>query len=75
MNNRRDFLKMFTMASIAVAAPIPKILYAPKRLTIPLITGDGDMRFGVNGVERMRIYANRNVGIGCINPPYELKIK
>ena len=86
MNNRRDFLKMFTMASIAVAAPIPKILYTPERLTIPLITGDGDMRFGVktgdgdmrfgvNGVERMRIYANGNVGIGCINPSYELKIK
>jgi hypothetical protein len=75
MNNRRDFLKMFTMASIAVAAPIPKILYAPERLTIPLITGDGDMRFGVNGVERMRIYANGNVGICCINPSYELKIK
>jgi hypothetical protein len=75
MNNRRDFLKMFTMASIAVVAPIPKILYAPERLTIPLITGDGDMRIGVNGVERMRIYANGNVGIGCINPSYELKIK
>ena len=63
------------MASIAVVAPIPKILYTPERLTIPLITGDGDMRFGVNGVERMRIYANGNVGIGCINPSYELKIK
>jgi hypothetical protein len=75
MNNRRDFLKMFTIASIAVVAPIPKILYAPERLTIPLITGDGDMRIGVNGVERMRIYANGNVGIGCINPSYELKIK
>jgi hypothetical protein len=75
MNNRRNFLKMFTMASIAVVAPIPKILYAPERLTIPLITGDGDMIYGVNGVERMRIYANGNVGIGCINPSYELKIK
>jgi hypothetical protein len=75
MNNRRDFLKMFTMASIAVVVPIPKILYAPERLTIPLITGDGDMIYGVNGVERMRIYANGNVGIGCINPSYELKIK
>jgi len=75
MNNRRDFLKMFTIASIAVVAPIPKILYAPERLTIPLITGDGDMIYGVNGVERMRIYANGNVGISCINPSYELKIK
>ena len=75
MNNRRDFLKMFTMASIAIVAPIPKILYAPERLTIPLITGDGDMIYGVNGAERMRIYANGNIGIGCINPSYELKIK
>ena len=74
MNNRRDFLKMFTMASIAVAAPIPKILYAPEKLTIPLTTGDSDMRIGVNGVERMRIYSSGNVGIGCINPSYKLKL-
>ena len=72
MNNRRDFLKMFAMASMAVALPISS---TPQRLTIPLITGDGDMRIGVNGVERMRIYSSGNVGIGCINPSYELKIK
>jgi hypothetical protein len=72
MNNRRDFLKMFIMASMATALPISS---TPERLTIPLTTGDGDMRIGVNGVERMRIYSNGNVGIGCISPSYELKLK
>jgi hypothetical protein len=33
------------------------------------------MAFGVNGVERMRIYSNGNVGMNYINPSYELKIK
>ena len=72
MSGRRDFLKMITMASMAAAIPISP---TPKKLTIPLTTGDSDMRIGVNGVERMRIYSNGNVGIGCINPPYELKLK
>ena len=72
MNNRRDFLKMFGMAAIAIAMPIPKP--TPERLFVPGTTGDGDMKIGVNGVERMRIYANGNVGIGCINPTYELKL-
>jgi hypothetical protein len=72
MSNRRDFLKMFAMASMAAALPISS---TPERLTIPLTTGDGDMRIGVNGVERMRIYSNGNVGIGCIAPPYDLKVK
>jgi len=72
MNNRRDFLKMFVMASMATALPISS---TPKKLTVPLTTGDGDMRIGVNGVERMRIYSSGNVGIACINPSYELKLK
>jgi len=72
MSNRRDFLRMIAMASMAAALPISS---TPERLTIPLTTGDGDMRIGVNGVERMRIYSNGNVGIGCINPPYDLKVK
>ena len=72
MSNRRDFLKMIAMASMAAAFPISS---TPEKLTIPLITGDSDMRIGVNGVERMRIHSNGNVGIGCIHPPYELKIK
>jgi len=72
MSNRRDFLRMIAMASMAAALPISS---TPERLTIPLTTGDGDMRIGVNGVERMRIYSNGNVGIACINPSYELKLK
>ena len=71
MSDRRDFLKMIAMASMAAAIPISS---TPKKLTIPLITGDGDMKIGVNGVERMRIYSNGNVGIGCINPSYKLKL-
>ena len=63
---------MFAMASMAAALPISS---TPERLTIPLTTGDGDMRIGVNGVERMRIYSNGNVGIACINPSYELKVR
>jgi len=72
MESRRSFLKMFAMASVATALPLPEL--TPKKLTIPLTTGDGDMRIGVNGVERMRIYSNGNVGIACINPSYELKL-
>ena len=71
MSGRRDFLKMITMASMAAVIPISS---TPKKLTIPLTTGDSDMRIGVNGVERMRIYSNGNVGIGCINPSYKLKL-
>ena len=59
------------MASMAAAFPISS---TPKRLVIPLTTGDSDMRIGVNGVERMRIYSSGNVGIGCINPSYKLKL-
>jgi len=73
VEGRRDFLKMFGMAAAAIALPLPDL--APKKLIVPLTTGDGDMKIGVNGVERMRIYANGNVGIACINPSYELKIK
>ena len=72
MNNRRDFLKMFGMAAAAITVPLPQL--PSKKLTIPLTTGDSDMRIGVNGVERMRIYSSGNVGIGCINPSYKLKL-
>jgi len=71
MSDRRDFLKMIAMASMAAAILISS---TPKKLTIPLITGDSDMRIGTNGVERMRIYSNGNVGIDCINPSYKLKL-
>ena len=72
MNNRRNFLKMISIAS--VAAILPKISPTPQRLTIPLATSNADMGFGVNGVEQMRIYSNGNVGMACINPSTKLEI-
>ncbi len=59
---RRDFLKTLSMAAIGTALPIP-ISANPTKLTIPLVTSNADMMFGVNGVERMRIMSNGNVGI------------
>ena len=69
MSNRRDFLKNSLFASIALALPIsakPESLINTK--AVP------DRVFYTNGVERMRIYSNGNVGIGNIMPPYELKL-
>jgi hypothetical protein len=69
MSNRRDFLKNSLFASIALALPIsakPESLINTKAAP--------DRAFYTNGVERMRIYSNGNVGIGTIAPPYELKL-
>ena len=69
MSNRRDFLKNSLFASIALALPIsakPEILVNTKV--------EFDTVYSTNGVERMRIYSNGNVGIGTIMPPYELKV-
>jgi len=69
MSNRRDFLKNSLFASIALALPIsakPESLINTKAAP--------DRAFYTNGVERMRIYSNGNVGIGNIMPPYELKV-
>jgi hypothetical protein len=69
MSNRRDFLKNSLFASIALALPIsakPEILVNTKV--------EPDTVYSTNGVERMRIYSNGNVGIGNIMPPYELKV-
>ena len=66
MSNRRDFLKNSLFASIALALPISA---KPESL----VNTKAD-RFSTNGVERMRIYSNGNVGIGNIMPPYELKV-
>jgi hypothetical protein len=69
MSNRRDFLKNSLFASIALALPIsakPESLINTKAAP--------DRAFYTNGVERMRIYSNGNVGIGTIMPPYELKL-
>ena len=66
MSNRRDFLKNSLFASIALALPISA---KPESL----VNTKAD-RSSTNGVERMRIYSNGNVGIGNIMPPYELKV-
>lgn len=66
MSNRRDFLKNSLFASIALALPISA---KPESLVYTKVD-----RFGTNGVERLRIYSNGNVGIGNIMPPYELKV-
>ena len=69
MTNRRDFLKNSLFTSIALALPIsakPESLINTKAAP--------DRAFYTNGVERMRIYSNGNVGIGTIMPPYELKV-
>ena len=69
MSNRRDFLKSSLFSAIALALPIsakPESLINTKAAP--------DRAFCTNGVERMRIYSNGNVGIGTIMPPYELKV-
>lgn len=66
MSNRRDFLKNGLFASIALALPIS---VNPESLINTKVD-----RFSTNGVERMRIYSNGNIGIGTIMPPYELKV-
>jgi hypothetical protein len=69
MTNRRDFLKSSLFSSIALALPISA---KPERLVNTKV--EPDRAFYTNGVERMRIYSNGNVGIGTIMPPYELKL-
>ena len=69
MNSRRNFLKLATMALVATALPNIE----PEKITINT-TSNAYEGIGVSGVERMRIYSSGNVGIGCINPSYELKL-
>ena len=67
--NRRSFLKSSLFASFALALPIS---IKPESLVIT--KAQPDTVYSTNGVERMRIYSNGNVGIGTIMPPYELKV-
>ena len=69
MSNRRDFLKNGLFASIALALPI-----SAKPESLVNTKPQPDTVYNTNGVERMRIYSNGNVGIGTIMPPYELKV-
>ena len=66
MTNRRDFLKSSLFSTIALALPISA---KPERLVNTKV--EPDRAFYTNGVERMRIYSNGNVGIGTIMPPFE----
>jgi hypothetical protein len=70
MTNRRDFLKSSLFSAIALALPIS---LKPESLVNTKVEPD-NRAFYTNGVERMRIYSNGNVGIGTIMPPYELKL-
>ena len=72
MNNRRNFLKLFTMAAVATA--LPKIESEPQKLVINT-TNNTDRMIGVHGVERMRIYSNGNVGMSVTNPSNILILK
>ena len=67
--DRRSFLKSSLFTSFALALPIS---IKPESLVITKV--EPDKVYSTNGVERMRIYSNRNVGIGTIMPPYELKV-
>ena len=69
MSNRRDFLKNSLFASIALALP-----FSAKPESLVSTKVEPDTAYSTNGVERMRIYSNGNVGIGTIAPPYELKL-
>ena len=68
--NRRSFLKSSLFTSFALALPISA---KPESLVNTKV--EPDSVYSTNGVERMRIYSNGNVGIGTIMPPYELKLK
>jgi hypothetical protein len=69
MTNRRDFLKSSLFSAFSLALPLS---VKPESLVITKV--EPDRAFYTNGVERMRIYSNGNVGIGTIMPPYELKL-
>jgi hypothetical protein len=69
LSSRRSFLKSSLFTSFALALPI-----SIKPDNLVNTKAEPDRVFSTNGVERMRIYSNGNVGIGTIMPPYELKV-
>jgi hypothetical protein len=69
MSNRRNFLKMITMA--AVASVLPVSIPTTERLTI---VPTGYAGIGVGGIERMRITSTGNVLLGITNPNTSLKV-
>ena len=69
LSSRRSFLKSSLFTSFALALPI-----SIKPDNLVNTKAEPDTAYSTNGVERMRIYSNGNVGIGTIMPPYELKV-
>ena len=69
LSSRRSFLKSSLFTSFALALPTS---IKPESLVNTKV--EPDTVYNTNGVERMRIYSNGNVGIGNIMPPYELKL-
>ena len=69
LSSRRSFLKSSLFTSFALALPI-----SIKPDNLVNTKAEPDTVYNTNGVERMRIYSNGNVGIGTIMPPYELKL-
>ena len=69
LSSRRSFLKSSLFTSFALALPI-----SIKPDNLVNTKAEPDTVYNTNGVERMRIYSNGNVGIGNIMPSYELKV-
>ena len=74
MENRRNFLKMMSMA--AVASVLPK----PTKLSLPLITSNADMNIGVERIRityigQIMIHTNSNVGMSNTSPSRKLYIQ
>lgn len=67
MANRRNFLKMLSMAAVACALPEPT-----ERLTLPPTTSNADMNIGV---ERMRITSSGRVTLGITSPKQSFTYK
>ena len=64
MKTRRDFIKNLSVIMVGSALPISPSISSPTKLILPLTTSNADyMSFNANGVERMRIMSNGNVGL------------
>lgn len=64
MQNRRNFLKLLSMATVATVMP---------KKELPIVE-DTPIRLEVKGVERMRITSTGNVVLGITEPNTKLKV-
>ena len=64
MQNRRNFLKLLSMATVATVMPKKELA----------IVEDTPIRLEVKGVERMRITSTGNVVLGITEPNTKLKV-